>query len=312
MEYIFRNKNYKVSKFKTYLTNQLKKDSIENVNTHLTEFIDNNNLEMRDLISILNRYIDYSLQLEKNNIETKNYIDSKIKLYPEKINNEFLISIANLYRQIDIDYSLSFIESEQNKLENNTKQKIQFLLLKTDLLIEKKEFNTAFSTLRDCSNQSYNLYIFDSLELKRTIFEKMSIIGELENKSDVALNYYIYYSAFQASCEFLHFPYLDSYKNFRMVYTILEDPNQEIVKLEHHLMNQKINIEVFDKFLQEIYKYEIPKAFKLDNIDINNFSVSNSPIKELTYYSNYINSIEVSELVSNIEFLTSQKIKNYG
>lgn len=312
MEYFFRDKYYKISRFKTYLTNQLKKNNIEHIHQFLIEFIENNDFEMKDLISILDRYINYSNQQNIETGITKKYIDSKIDLYNFKINSEFLLPIANLYRNISREYALNYIKINENILSNNTKEKVQFLLLKSDLYAEMKDFNKAFPILVNCSNQSYNLYIFDSLELKRTIFEKMAIIGELENKSDVALNYYLYYSAFQASLEFLHFPYLDSYRNFRMNYSILEKPNDEIIKLQEHLSKQKIEIQAFNRLLQDIYKYEIPKAFKLNNIDIDTFEVSRTQMNELRYYSNYINSLQVNELVSNIEYLTSQKIKNYG
>ena len=50
---------------------------------------------------------------------------------------------------------------------------------------------------------------------------------------------------------------------------------------------------------------------KLENLDIDTFSVSDSPIKELTYYSNYVMNLNVQELVSTIEFIVEQKIKNF-
>lgn len=309
MEYNFKNKNYKVSRFKTFLTNQLKKESIEIVSKYLNEFIENNNFELHDLFSILDRYLDYSTKLRENSEEKFIYINSKIENFPHINENENIFAIAKLYNQIKCDYSLNFIDENINKLKNNTKEKVQILLFKSDLLVSKNKFDKAFSVLRDCSNQSYDLYIFDSLELKRSIFEKMSIIGELENKSDVAINYFIYYTIFQASLEFLNFPYLDSYRNFRLKYSIIKNSENEIICLNKHLTNLNIDINLFNNFLQDIYKNDIPSAFKLTNIEIDTFNVSNSPIKELTYYSNYMINLSVSELVSEIELLGAKKIK---
>lgn len=311
MEYNFRDKNYKISKFKTFLTNELKKQEIETVYQFLLEFIQSNDFEYKDMLSILSRYIDYSHRFNVNAVKIYEFVNYSLEKYADKDKIENVLPISNLIYQINADYSLKFIDENLDKIDNNTKEKVEILLFKADILIERKEFDKAFSLLRDCSNQSYDLYIFDSLELKRTIYEKMAIIGELEKKSDVAINYYIYYSAFQASLEFLHFPYLNTYRNFRIPYSIIENPNDEIISLGHHLDNRNLNINEFNSFLQEIYKVEIPRAFKLENLDIDTFSVSDSPIKELTYYSNYVMNLNVQELVSTIEFIVAQKIKNF-
>ena len=311
MEYNFRDKNYKVSKFKTFLTNELKKQEIETVYQFLLEFIQSNDFEYKDMLSILSRYIDYSHRFNVNAVKIYEFVNYSLEKYADKDKIENVLPISNLIYQINADYSLKFIDENLDKIDNNTKEKVEILLFKADILIERKEFDKAFSLLRDCSNQSYDLYIFDSLELKRTIYEKMAIIGELEKKSDVAVNYYIYYSAFQASLEFLNFPYLNTYRNFRIPYSIIENPNDEIISLGHHLDNRNLNINEFNSFLQEIYKVEIPRAFKLENLVIDTFSVSDSPIKELTYYSNYVMNLNVQELVSTIEFIVEQKIKNF-
>lgn len=311
MEYNFRDKNYKISKFKTFLTNELKKQEIETVYQFLLEFIQSNDFEYKDMLSILSRYIDYSHRFNVNAVKIYEFVNYSLEKYADKDKIENVLPISNLIYQINADYSLKFIDENLDKIDNNTKEKVEILLFKADILIERKEFDKAFSLLRDCSNQSYDLYIFDSLELKRTIYEKMAIIGELEKKSDVAVNYYIYYSAFQASLEFLNFPYLNTYRNFRIPYSIIENPNDEIISLGHHLDNRNLNINEFNSFLQEIYKVEIPRAFKLENLDIDTFSVSDSPIKELTYYSNYVMNLNVQELVSTIEFIVEQKIKNF-
>ena len=311
MEYNFRDKNYKISKFKTFLTNELKKQEIETVYQFLLEFIQSNDFEYKDMLSILSRYIDYSHRFNVNAVKIYEFVNYSLEKYADKDKIENVLPISNLIYQINADYSLKFIDENLDKIDNNTKEKVEILLFKADILIERKEFDRAFSLLRDCSNQSYDLYIFDSLELKRTIYEKMAIIGELEKKSDVAVNYYIYYSAFQASLEFLDFPYLNTYRNFRIPYSIIENPNDEIISLGHHLDNRNLNINEFNSFLQEIYKVEIPRAFKLENLDIDTFSISDSPIKELTYYSNYVMNLNVQELVSTIEFIVEQKIKNY-
>lgn len=310
MEYNFRDKNYKISKFKTFLTNELKKQEIETVYQFLLEFIQSNDFEYKDMLSILSRYIDYSHRFNVNAVKIYEFVNYSLEKYADKEKIENVLPISNLIYQINADYSLKFIDENLDKIDNNTKEKVEILLFKADILIERKEFDKAFSLLRDCSNQSYDLYIFDSLELKRTIYEKMAIIGELEKKSDVAVNYYIYYSAFQASLEFLDFPYLNTYRNFRIPYSIIENPNDEIISLGHHLDNRNLNINEFNSFLQEIYKVEIPRAFKLENLDIDTFSISGSPIKELTYYSNYVMNLNVQELVSTIEFIVEQKIKN--
>jgi hypothetical protein len=311
MEYNFRDKNYKISKFKTFLTNELKKQEIETVYQFLLEFIQSNDFEYKDMLSILSRYIDYSHRFNVNAVKIYEFVNYSLEKYADKDKIENVLPISNLIYQINADYSLKFIDENLDKIDNNTKEKVEILLFKADILIERKEFDKAFSLLRDCSNQSYDLYIFDSLELKRTIYEKMAIIGELEKKSDVAVNYYIYYSAFQASLEFLDFPYLNTYRNFRIPYSIIENPNDEIISLGHHLDNRNLNINEFNSFLQEIYKVEIPRAFKLENLDIDTFSISDSPIKELTYYSNYVMNLNVQELVSTIEFIVEQKIKNF-
>ena len=311
MEYNFRDKNYKISKFKTFLTNELKKQEIETVYQFLLEFIQSNDFEYKDMSSILSRYIDYSHRFNVNAVKIYEFVNYSLEKYADKDKIENVLPTSNLIYQISADYSLKFIDENLDKIDNNTKEKVAILLFKADILIERKEFDKAFSLLRDCSNQSYDLYIFDSLELKRTIYEKMAIIGELEKKSDVAINYYIYYSAFQASLEFLHFPYLNTYRNFRIPYSIIENPNDEIISLGHHLDNRNLNINEFNSFLQEIYKVEIPRAFKLENLDIDTFSVADSPIKELTYYSNYVMNLNVQELVSTIEFIVEQKIKNF-
>ena len=311
MEYNFRDKNYKISKFKTFLTNELKKQEIETVYQFLLEFIQSNDFEYKDMLSILSRYIDYSHRFNVNAVKIYEFVNYSLEKYADKDKIENVLPISNLIYQINADYSLKFIDENLDKIDNNTKEKVEILLFKADILIERKEFDKAFSLLRDCSNQSYDLYIFDSLELKRTIYEKMAIIGELEKKSDVAVNYYIYYSAFQASLEFLDFPYLNTYRNFRIPYSIIENPNDEIISLGHHLDNRNLNINEFNSFLQEIYKVEIPRAFKLENLDIDTFSISDSPIKELTYYSNYVMNLNVQELVSTIEIIVEQKIKNF-
>ena len=311
MEYNFRDKNYKISKFKTFLTNELKKQEIETVYQFLLEFIQSNDFEYKDMLSILSRYIDYSHKFNVIEVKIYEFVNYNLEKYADKDKIENVLPTSNLIYQINADYSLKFIDENLDKIDNNTKEKVEILLFKADILIERKEFDKAFSLLRDCSNQSYDLYIFDSLELKRTIYEKMAIIGELEKKSDVAINYYIYYSAFQASLEFLDFPYLNTYRNFRIPYSIIENPNDEIISLGHHLDNRNLNINEFNSFLQEIYKVEIPRAFKLENLDIDTFSVSDSPIKELTYYSNYVMNLNVQELVSTIEFIVEQKIKNF-
>lgn len=50
MEYNFREKNYKVSRFKTFLTNQLKTQSLETVFDSMFEFIQQNEFEFKDLL----------------------------------------------------------------------------------------------------------------------------------------------------------------------------------------------------------------------------------------------------------------------
>ncbi|KMQ61831.1 hypothetical protein ACM40_05745 [Chryseobacterium sp. BLS98] len=310
MEYSFREKNYKVSRFKTFLTNQLKTQPIETVFNLLIEFIEQNDFKFNDLLAILDRYIDYSKKIGLGNENVFAFVDSKIKKLSEPNNTEILLPVFTLHHKIESKYALNSIEENLGKIFNNTKEKVSVLLLKTDILLENKEFDNAFSVLRDCSNQSYNLNIFDSLELKRTIYEKMAIIGELENKSNVAINYFIYYSAFQASVEFLHFPYLDTYRNFRIPYSILENPEQEIIQINKHLKAKNLDIRSFNSFLQELYHNEIPKAFNLEKIDIDTFTISNLSIKDLTYYSSYLSTLSVRELVSTIEVLILQKMKD--
>lgn len=311
MEYSFREKKYKVSGFKTFLINQLKKENIEIVYDLLIEFIQCNDFEYKDAFSILDRYIDYSKKTGLDGEQIYDFVSAKLKKFAEYELIESVVSLSNLYSQIHHTFALAFLEKNLGKIPNNSKEKVIAMLFKSELLMKNKEFDEAFSVLRDCSNQSYNLYIFDSLELKRTIYEKMAIIGDLENRSDVALNYYIYYCAFQASLEFLNFPYLDRYRNFRMSYSIVENPEAEIIQIDKHLKEKNIDLSSFNSFLQDLYKVEIPKAFKLENIDIANFTVSISELKELTYYSNYVTKLSVKELVSTLEFLTSQKIKSF-
>lgn len=309
MEYNFRTKNYKISGFKTYLTNQLKKQPIETIYQFLTEFIENNNFENVDMFSILDRYIDYSNRIGLDKEKIYDYVLLNLQKFPNQDAIENIIPLSNLYCKIKSDYALNFLNDNIGRVGDNTKEKVQVLLLKADILIEKKEFDKAFSVLRDCSNQSYDLYIFDSLELKRTIYQKMAKIGEMQNKSDVALTYYIYYCAFQASCEFLSFPYLDTYRNFRLDYSIVESPDDEIIQISQHILKNNIPLNLLNSFLQEIYRREIPKVFKVDNIDIYTFSILKSPIKELTYYSNYISNLSVPDLVSAIEMMTSSQIR---
>ncbi|SDI14058.1 hypothetical protein [Chryseobacterium jejuense] len=309
MEYSFRGKNYKVSRFKTFLTNQLKTQSLETVFDSLIEFVHQNEFEFQDLLSILNRYIDYSKRMDIEIETVFDYVNDKLTKKSEYDIIESVLPISNLYNTISYNYTLNFLDENLGKIPDNTKEKVLALLLKSDIALQNNEIHKAFSVLRDCSNQCYNLYIFDSLELKRTIFEKMAIIGELERKSDVAINFYIYYCAFQAGLEFLLFPYLETYRNFRLPYSIVENPEQEIIDLERHLKEKNIDIHSFNNFLQNFYRIEIPKAFKLENIDINTFSVSNLPVKDLTYYSSYISNLSVRELISKIEIMTSQKIK---
>lgn len=311
MEYSFREKNYKVSRFKTFLTNQLKTQSLEAVFNLLSEFIEQNDFEFSDLSSILERYIDYSKKIGLGNANLFAFVDNKIKKLSDPNNTETLLSVSSLYHKIESKYALNFIEDNLDKIPNNNKEKLLVLLFKADILLENKEFDNAFSVLRDCSNQCYDLYIFDSLELKRTIYEKMAIIGELESKSDVAINYFIYYCAFQASVEFMHFPYLDSYRNFRIPYSIVENPDQEIIQIDKHLKAKNFDIRSFNSFLQKLYHNEIPKAFKLEKIDIDTFTVSNLSIKDMTYYSTYLSTLSVRELVSTIEIIVSQEIKYF-
>ncbi len=311
MEYSFREKNYKVSRFKTFLTNQLKTQSLETVFNLLSEFIEQNDFEFSDLLSILDRYIDYSKKIGLGNANLFAFVDSKIKKLSDPNNTEILLSVSSLHYKIESKYALNFIEDNIDKISNNTKEKVLVLLFKADILLEDKEFDNAFSVLRDCSNQCYDLYIFDSLELKRTIYEKMAIICELENKSDVTINFFIYYCAFQASVEFLHFPYLDSYRNFRIPYSIVENPDQEIIQIDKHLKAKNFDIRSFNSFLQKLYHNEIPKAFKLEKIDIDTFTVSNLSIKDLTYYSTYLSTLSVRDLVSTIEIIVSQEMKNF-
>lgn len=238
-----------------------------------------------------------------------NYVNDKLTRKSEYNIIESLLPISNLYYLINFNYALNCLDANLGKVPDNTKEKVLALLFKSDIFLENKEIDKAFSILRDCSNQAYDLYLFDSLELKRTIFEKMAIIGELEKKSDVAINFYIYYCAFQAGLEFLRFPYLETYRNFRLPYSIVENPKHEIIDIERHLGEKNIDIHSFNSFLQNFYKTEIPKAFKLEDIDIDTFSVSKSSIKDLTYYSSFTSNLVVSELISTIELLTSQKIK---
>nr|WP_314492122.1 hypothetical protein [uncultured Chryseobacterium sp.] len=309
MEYSFRGKNYKVSRFKTFLTNQLKTQSLETVFDSLIEFVHQNEFEFQDLLSILNRYIDYSKRMDIEIETVFDFVNDKLTKKSEYNIIESVLPISNLYNTIDYNYTLNFLDENLGKIPDNTKEKVLALLLKSDIALQNDEIDKAFSILRDCSKQCYNLYIFDSLELKRTIFEKMAIIGELERKSDVAINFYIYYCAFQAGLEFLRFPYLETYRNFRLPYSIVENPEQEIIDLERHLKEKNIDIHSFNSFLQNFYRTEIPKAFKLEHIDINTFNVSHSSLEDLTYYSNYISNLSVSDLISTIEIMTSQKIK---
>ena len=311
MEYHFREKNYKVSRFKTFLTNQLKTHSLETVFNFMTEFIQQNDFEFNDLLSILGRYIDYSKEigLKKENVFA--FVDGQIKKLSNLTAAESLLPLSTLYYKIESKYALNFIEENLEKIPSSTKERLSVLLLKADILSKNKEFDKAFSVLRDCSNQSYDLYIFDSLEFKRTIYEKMVIICELENKSDVAISYYMYYCAFQASVEFLHFPYIETYRNFRIPYSIVENPEQEIIQIDKHLNAKNFDIRLFNSVLQELYHNEIPKAFRLEKIDIDTFNVSNLSVKDLTYYSNYLSTLSVRELVSTIEIFVSQKMRDF-
>lgn len=310
MEYTFRDKNYKLSKFKTFLTNQLKSEPIEIVINFLIEFIQQNNFEFDDLLSILSRYVDYSKRAGIENAILFEFVENEINKLSEFINDANILPISKVYYQIKSNYALHFIEQNLEILPNN-KNKVSVLLFKVDILRKKAKLDEALSILSDCFNQSYELDLYDSLELKRTIFEKMALISDLENNSDAAINFYIYYCAFQAGLEFLRFPYLNEYRTFRVPYSIVENPEQEIIQVDRHLKEKNMNIKLFNTFLQDLYRIEIPKAFKLENINIDSFTVSGIDVKELTYYTYYIPSLSVKELVLTIEFLTSQKIKNF-
>jgi len=311
MEYTFSGKNYKISKFKTFLTNQSKSQSIETVFQFLVDFIYQNNFEFQDLISILDRYIDYAKRISFENDLIFNFVNDKLSNLQEYQSNDNILLLSNLYQKIDNNYALHHIEENQTKIPDNSKEKVTVLLFKSDLLVENREIDKAFSMLRDCSNQCYDLEIQDSLELKRTIYEKMAILGQIENSSDVALNYYMYYCSFQAGLEFLHFPYLDYYRNFRLTYSIIENPQHEIIEIHRHLKEKNIDINVFNSLLQDFYRTEIPIAFQLENIDIDTFSASNLSVKDLAYYSNQISNLSVRELVATLELITSQKLKNF-
>ncbi|UZT98983.1 hypothetical protein ODZ84_05270 [Chryseobacterium fluminis] len=307
MEYIFREKTYKVSKFKTFLTNQLKSQSLETANTFLLEFIQNNEFEFNDLISILDRFIDYAKRLGDENEKVLEFVHKKSVEYRSVENT---LHLSNLFYKINPYYALNYIDENFDLIPNNSKEKVSVLLFKADILLENNELEKAFSVLRDCSDQCYDLYIFDALELKRTIYEKMAVICQLEKRSDAAISFYIYHCSFQAGVEFLHFPYLDTYRNFRLPYSIIENTNNEIIQIDMHLRNININIDVFNSFLQDLYRKVMPKAFKLENIDIDTFTVSNSNVQDLVHYTSYIPKLTVRDLVSSIELLTSDKIKD--
>ncbi|QQQ28941.1 hypothetical protein [Chryseobacterium indoltheticum] len=308
MEYIFREKTYKVSKFKTFLTNQLKSQSLETVNTFLLEFIQHNEFEFNDLISILDRFIDYAKRLGDESEKVLNFVHSKSVEY-KSIENA--LHLSNLFYKINSNCALHYIDENLDLILNNSKEKVSVLLFKADILLENNELEKAFSVLRDCSNQCYDLYIFDALELKRTIYKKMAVICQLEKKSDAAISFYIYHCSFQASIEFLHFPYLDTYRNFRLPYSIIENTDNEIIRLEMHLKEININIDVFNSYLQDLYRKEIPKAFRLENIDIDTFTVSNLNVQDLVHYTSYVPKLSVRDLVSSIELLTAGKIKDF-
>lgn len=310
MEYIFREKEYKVSKFKTFLTNQLKSKDFEMVFNFLIEFIEQNHFEFADLCSILERYIEYA---KKNNSQSElifDFVSSQLKKLDNYNSSENILSISTLFEKIDFRYALNYIDENLQQLPNNTKGRAWIILFKSDIFFKNGELDKAFSQLRDCSNHSYNLSIFDSLELKRIIYERMAIIAATEHNSDSAINFYTYYCVFQASLEFLHFPYLDTYRNFRLSYSIVEYPEQEIIQIDRFLKQNNFDLHLFNSFLQRIYEFEIPKAFKLENIDMRTFSVSEADIKDLTYYSNYISNLSVQELASSLEILSSNAVKD--
>jgi len=60
-----------------------------------------------------------------------------------------------------------------------------------------------------------------------------------------------------------------------------------------------------------LYRKEIPKAFRLENIDIDTFTVSSSNVQDLVHYTSYIPKLSVRDLVSSIELLTANKIKDF-
>lgn len=310
MAQIFRGKEYKVSKFKTFLTNQLISQDFETVFNFLIEFIEQNHFMFTDLCSILERYVKYAKKNNSQNELIFDFVSSQLKKLDNYNSPENILSISTLYEKIDFMYVLNYIDENLQQIPNNTKGRAWVILFTSGIFFKKGELDKAFSLLRDCSNQSYYLSIFDSLELKKIIYERMAMIASAENNSAAAINFYTYYCVFQASLEFLHFPYLDTYRNFRLPYSIVENPEQEIIQIDRFLNQNNIDIYLFNSFLQRIYEFEIPKAFKLDNIDMRTFSVSEAAIKDLTYYSSYISNLSVQELVSSLEILSSNTVKD--
>lgn len=140
MEYTFSEKNYKISKFKTFLTNQSKSQSIETVFQFLVDFIYQNNFEFQDLISILDRYIDYAKRIGFENDLIFNFVNDQLSNLQEYQSNDNILLLSNLYQKIDNKYALHHIEENQTKIPDNSKEKVTALLFKSDLLIENRKW----------------------------------------------------------------------------------------------------------------------------------------------------------------------------
>ena len=145
MEYNFRDKNYKVSKFKTFLTNELKKQEIETVYQFLLEFIQSNDFEYKDMLSILSRYIDYSHKFNVIEVKIYEFVNYNLEKYADKDKIENVLPTSNLIYQISADYSLKFIDESMEEFDisistlfRNTLA-ILFSTTRTRLLITLKE-----------------------------------------------------------------------------------------------------------------------------------------------------------------------------
>lgn len=298
MTYPFDNKTLDISSIKRNLTNLRKKSGVETSFNKLADFLNTTTLNLKDALSIFDRYVEYCNELKKEPKETMTFVMNAFEKFDEKELDLYLISLANLYGQVKTEYGLQFISQNLGETIDN-EQKIELLFIASSFYCELKKYDDAFKTLRQANDLCYYGDLSHALRNKGKVSFKMAEIGQLENKPDVYLNYCINFIIYDAARELTNLPHV--YPYFRGIEEF-ENKTYFLFEDEYFIeaCSKMFGADKFQEIILDILKNQLFAAFTIDNSYCNEEKLKTLDTKELVKFDTTIRELKTLDVLGEI------------